>query len=196
MSLHAATLATSLLLLLLGGVLLWNGAVVERAAKAFPRSPAATYVIFGGAAVWFLWCVLNLGPADFGGQGSVFSSQTPGDFRKILFMVFAAVGIGSFFVARDFLAVRGVAIIVLLAARCVLDASFYHMQNAPPPGRVVLNAFVYVAILLALYFGALPYQIRDFFLWLWPKQSSPRPRIVGGVLAAYGLVLAYMATTY
>jgi len=196
MSLHAATLATSLVLILLGAMLLWNGSPVERAAKAFPRSRAATAVLFGGAAVWFLGCVLNLGPADFGGQGSAFNSPTPGDFREMLLLLFAAVGIGSFFVARDFLAVRGVAILVLLSARHLLDASFYQMQAAPPPGRVVLNAFVYIAILLAMYFGALPYQIRDFFLWLWPQKSSPRPRVLGAALAACGLVLAFMATTY
>jgi len=196
MSLTAATFAASLVLIVTGAILLWNGVSVERMAKAFPRSPVAAVVVFGGAALWFLWGVLNLGPADFGGQGPAFRSHEAGDFRQYLVALFAAVGLGAFFVARDFLAVRGFAILILLAARHLLDASFYHMQLAPPGSRVVLNAFVYVAIVVALYVGAMPYQMRDFFLWLWPEKASARPRIMGAVLAGYGLLLAGIAASY
>ncbi len=180
MTLFAATLAAAALLLVPGVVLLWNGPVVERTARAFPRSDLASYVFFGSAGLWFLYLVAHLGPADFG------------EYRQILVAVFAAVGLGAFFVARDFLAVRGVAILFLLAARPALDASMAY--SPPPDSRVWLNAAVYVAIVASIYFGTMPYQARDFIGWIFFKSS--RPRILGAVCAIYGAALAVLATTY
>jgi hypothetical protein len=160
--------------------LLWSGPAVERAAKAFPRSQLAAVIFFGAAALWFLDLLGHLGPADFGA------------YRQLLVLVFAAVGLGAFFVAKDFLAVRGVAILLLLAARPALDASM--MYTPPPESRVWLNAFVYVVIVLAIYLGTAPYQARDIIAWLFTKPG--RTRALGAVCAAYGLTLAALASTY
>jgi hypothetical protein len=180
MSLFAATLLAALVLLLLGLALLWSGPVVERTLKAFPRSPLAAIVFFGGSAAWFIYLLSQLGPADFG------------DYRNILMLVFAVVGIAAFFVSRDFLAVRGVAILILLAARPILDASLVYY---PPPGtRIWLNGFVYLCIALAIYFGSLPYQARDVFLWLFERRA--RARVLGALCTAYGIGLAVLASMY
>ena len=180
MTLFAATLSAAVLLLAPGLVLLWNGPAVERVARAFPRSQAAAYVFFGGGALWFLDLIAHLGPADFG------------EYRQILIFIFAAVGLGAFFVSRDFLAVRGVAILLLLAARPALDASMIY--TPPPETRVWLNGFIYIAIVASIYFGTVPYQARDFIGWLFFKSS--RPRVLGALCAAYGVALAVLATTY
>jgi hypothetical protein len=180
MTLFAATLAAAILLLLLGVALLWSGPVVERTLKSFPRSQAAALVFFGGSAVWFIYLLSKLGPADFG------------DYRNILILIFAVVGIAAFFVSRDFLAVRGVAILALLAARPMLDASLVYYP--PPETRVWLNGFVYLAIVLAIYFGSLPYQARDFFLWIFDRPA--RARVLGVLCTAYGIGLAVLALTY
>jgi hypothetical protein len=180
MSLFAATLSAAALLLVFGAILLWSGPVVERAAKAFPRSQAAAVVFFGAASLWFLSLISKLGPADFG------------EYRRLLVLVFAAVGLGAFFVAKDFLAVRGVAVLLLLAARHALDASLAY--TPPPTSRVWLNAFVYLVIVLAIYLGSTPYQARDFIAWLYFKPS--RARALGAVCAGYGAALAALASTY
>jgi hypothetical protein len=180
MSLFAATLLASVLLLVLGLALLWSSPLVERTLKAFPRSQPAAIVFFGGSAVWFIYLVSKLGPADFG------------DYRNYLILIFAVVGVLAFFVARDFLAVRGLAVLTLLAARPMLDASLIYY---PPPGtRVWLNGVIYLGIVLAIYFGSLPYQARDFFLWLFERPV--RARGFGEILATYGIGLAVLALSY
>jgi len=180
MTLCAATLLAAAVLLALGFPLLWNNPAVERAAKAFPRSTFAAVIFFGAGAAWFLYIISQLTTADFG------------DYKKILLMVFAAAGLAAFFYSKDFLAVRGAAILVLLAARPMLDAS---LAYAPPPeSRVILNVGLYIAIPLAIYLGTMPFQVRDFFLWLF--QRPTRPRALGAIMALYGIVLAVLATTY
>jgi hypothetical protein len=180
MSLFAATLAAAVLLIVLGLALLWSSPVVEHALKAFPRSQTAAVVFFGGSAVWFIYLLSKLGPADFG------------DYRDYLMLIFATVGVLAFFVSRDFLAVRGVAVLVLLAARPMLDSSLVYYP--PPETRVWLNGFIYLCIVLAIYFGSLPYQARDFFLWLFERRV--RARVLGVLCTAYGIGLAVLAATY
>jgi len=179
MSLFSATLSTALALLALGAILLWNGPALARAAKQFPRSPAATFVCFGGASAWFLWRIAHLSAADFG------------DYRVALLCLFGVVAVGAYFVARDFLAVRGLAILCLLCAQPLLAAAFLQ----PPQSRLFLVGFTYVVLIPAgLVLGAMPYLLRDLLAWLWQKPA--RPRVLGAAFAAYGILLTAVAYTY
>ncbi len=178
MSLFLATLLSGLTLLVLGAVLLWNTRTVAAVARTFPRSTQAAYVCMGLATVWFLYLVANLSEADFGA------------YRNLLVLAFGGIAVSSFFHAREFLAVRGAAILVLLSAHVLLDAAFME----PQASRLFLVSFVYVAILAALYLGVSPYRLRDFFGWLFA--SPGRPRVLGGVLLGYGVLLNVAAFTY
>lgn len=178
MSLFQATLFTGIFLILFGAHFLWHGMRSAENVQAFPRSQPAAYLLLGAAAAWFLYYVWNLGPADFG------------QYRKILFVVFLATAVGSFYFVPDFLAVRGLAGLILLAAGALLEAAY--MQD--PQTRLFLVTFVYAAIVVALILGASPYKMRDFLGWLY--QAESRPRIFGGVFAAYGLLLVGVSFTY
>lgn len=157
---------------------MWHGSKTEKSAKAFPRSTTAAYILMGAAAVWFLYKVLHLGPADFG------------QYRNLLFLVFLVTAIGSFYWVPDFLAVRGLAALILMVAGVLLDAAF--MQ--PPTARLVLVSFVYFAIVVALFLGASPYKLRDFFDWMY--KGEKRPRFFGMAFASYGLLLVGVSLTY
>ena len=172
MSLFFATLAAGFFLLLLGGLYLFAKEAVREGSLAWPRSKMASYLLFGGAALWFLWHVAHLNQADFG------------DYSNLLLLLFGVVAIGSFFFVRDFLAVRGLAILTLLIARLLLDAAYMQFQY---PQRLFLVSFVYVAIVAALYLGCAPYRMRDLYQWLYKKQM--RLTICAGLTAAYGLLL-------
>ena len=95
MSVFLATLLTGLAYLAVGGVLAADTSALRSGLKALPRSMFAAYVLFGGAAVWFLSRVAVLSEADFG------------QFRQYLFIGFAIVAVLSFFYVAEFLAVRG-----------------------------------------------------------------------------------------
>ena len=178
MSLTVATLIPGLLLLAAGLPLALNHSGYTAALKAFPRSTTAAYVLFGAGAAWFLNAIWHLSPADFG------------DYRGLLFIGFAAVAVLSFKCVPDFLAVRGLCVLVLMGAMPLLDAAY--MEE--PPQRKLMVGAVYVAIALAIWLGAQPYRLRDFLGWLFARPG--RARAVGGALAGYGLLLCGVAFTY
>jgi len=175
MSLFVAHLLPGLLLAALGGALLSGRPQVAEALRAFPRSRAATVVCFGAATLWFLYLVWNMPMADFG------------EYRKPLFLGFAAVAVLSCWYAADFLAVRGLAGLMLMAAWPLLMAGFMDYRWQVYPLKVV----VYLGIALAIWLGAAPYRMRDGVAWMLARAG--RTRLVGGVLAGTGVLLCALA---
>jgi hypothetical protein len=166
-------------LAVLGLALLANNSGVVAVLKGLPRSAGATYLFFGGGAVWFLYRVWHLSPADFG------------DYRGLLFIAFAAIAVLSFYCVPDFLAVRGLSVIVLVGAMPLLDAAYMEYDH---PQRLLMVTPVFLAIAAAIWLGAQPWRLRDFLEWLF--RAAGRARLVGGLLLAYGLLLAAVAFTY
>jgi hypothetical protein len=179
MSLAIATFIPGLLLLAVGAPLFLCRSGAIAALKAFPRSQAAAVVCFGGGAAWFLYNIAHLSEADFG------------NYRGWLFLAFALIAALSFKCVPDFLAVRGACVLMLLGAMPLLDAAYVEYSH---PQRLFMVTAVYVGIALALWLGAQPWRLRDFFEWLFARTG--RARALGGLLTAYGLALCVVALTY
>jgi hypothetical protein len=179
MSLFLATLLPGLALAALGAGLLTNRPAVVNALKIFPRSPTAAMFFFGGAAVWFLWLVWHLSTADFG------------EYHVLLTLAFAAVALLAFKCVPDFLAVRGLCVLVLLCASPLLGAAYMEYSR---PQRLLLVTPVFLLIAAAIWLGVQPYRLRDFFDWVFLRPG--RTRGFGGTLLGYGLLLAVVAFTY
>jgi len=78
-------------------------------ARKFPRNLPAGVVLMLLGTAWFLWNV-NIEPiADF----SV--------FKPYMLVGFGAVGVLSCFYVQDFLAVRGLAVVLLLLGKLMVD---------------------------------------------------------------------------
>lgn len=179
MSLLLATLLPGLLLIGLGVPLLINSSRAVAALKSMPRSQSAALVFFGAGAIWFLWNVWHLSPADFG------------NYRTLLAIGFAAVALLAFKCVPDFLAVRGLCVLVLLAAGPLLGAAYMEYQH---PQRLFMVTLVYVLLGLAIWLGASPFRMRDFFEWLFARAG--RTRGFGAALVVYGGLLTLVAFTY
>ena len=179
MSLLLATLLPGLLLIALGLPLLLKSSRVISALSAMPRSASAAYLLFGVGAAWFLWNVWHLSTADFG------------EYRTLLAIGFFLVAALSFKCVPDFLAVRGLCVLILLAATPLLAAAYMEYQF---PQRLFMVSLVYLFIALAIWLGASPFRLRDFFEWLFATAS--RTRGFGAVLVGYGLLLTMVAFTY
>jgi hypothetical protein len=179
MSLLLATLLPGLLLAALGGFLFWPGA--GAAAKALPRSQPAAWVLFGTGALWFLWRLARAGEAD------LIFFQTPAP----VMIAFGVLAVLAFVYTPDFLAVRGLSVLVLLGAEPLLNAAYMEWEH---PQRLLMVTAVYAGLAAAIYLAAYPYRLRDWFDWLF--RTAGRPRLVGAGLLAYGLVTAAAAFTY
>lgn len=181
MSLSSATLITGLILLSLGVLLLVSNSAIKSMFKAFPRSRTATVLFFGGGSAWFLSQVAHMSTADVIG----FSTPTP------FVIIFGALALMSFFYLPEFLAVRGLSVLILVGSWPLLMSAYGRYEL---PERLFLVSVLYVAISLALYLAISPFRMRDFLDWLY--RTPGRARVVGGVVAAYGLLLAGVAFTY
>lgn len=179
MSLFLATLLPGLFCAVLGGLLASNQSLVTSTLKALPRSVPAAYVLFGGAAVWFLWITWHSSPAD------------NFDHPVLLTVAFAVVAVLSFQCVPDFLAVRGLAVLTLLVAWHLRHAAYMEYEK---PQRLIMVGPLFLLIAMAIWLGVQPYRLRDFLGWLFFRPAHAQA--VGGALAAYGLVLAAVAFTY
>ncbi len=179
MSLFTATLSAGVFLAIFGAALLSGSSAVNALLKSFPRSKGATYLFFGSASVWFLYQIWTLSPADFG------------EYHGLLFLFFGAVTALAFYYVPDFLAVRGLAGLMLLVAWPLLQSAYMLYQYKQ---RLFLVGGVYLMIFLALWLGAQPYRLRDFIEWL--QRRPVRSRTLGGLVVAYGVLLCAVAFTY
>ncbi len=85
-------------------------------ARNFPRNLPAGVVLMLLATVWFAWNVNNEPIADFSA------------FKPYMLGAFVAVGVLSCFFVQDFLAVRGLAVLLLLLAKTMLDTGRPYCQ--------------------------------------------------------------------
>ena len=79
--------------------------------RKFPRSNGWGYCLVGLATLWFLRTVQQEDIADFAA------------YKRIMLFGFAALGIATCIYVRDFLAVRGYAVLLLLAAKLMVDTA-------------------------------------------------------------------------
>ena len=180
MSLTAATLVTSILFLVMGLALSIPSTAVLSMLKGFPRSTPASFVLLGAGTLGFLYRVAHLSPADFG------------DYRNFLLFAFATLAVLALFLVPDFLAVRGLAVCVLVGAMPLLDAAY--MEYGHPQRLFMVTPIYLIALPAAIWLGAQPWRMRDFLEWL--LRPGPRARVLGGVLLAYAIVLGAVAFTY
>jgi len=181
MSLFLATLLPGLFLALLGGVLLWNDSRVGSTAKALPRSRRCAWLFFGASAGWFMIRLSHVGESDL----IFFQQPLP------VMLGFGALAVLAFIYTPDFLAVRGLCVLTLLAAEPLLRAAYMEWSH---PQRLLMVTAVYIGLALALYLAAAPYRLRDFFEWLFAKAG--RARGLGALLLVYGLATSVAAVTY
>lgn len=181
MSLFLATFLPGLFLAVLGALFLLGGRRVSSTAKALPRSQRGSLLFFGAGAAWFIWRISQLGEADL----IFFQKPWP------VMLAFGVLAVLAFLYTPDFLAVRGLCVLMLLAAEPLLGAAYMEWTH---PQRLLMVTAVYVGLALALYLAAAPYRLRDFFEWLFRQPA--RPRVLGAIVLGYGLVTTAAAFTY
>ena len=135
-------------------------------------------VVWSLAVIWTLWEVTKLGPADFG------------SFKVALFFVFLGLGISSVWMLKDYLFVRGAAVLALFVSWWLLKAAYLR----PEWTRLIYVAVVYVIVVAALYFAVAPWRMCDIVVSL--EKNKLAQKIVGGWYVALGLVLVGVAASY
>ncbi len=174
MTLETAYYLTGALLAVLGLAIASGVKPAHGALRAFPRSLPAAIIFFGGGAAWFLWIVLNLGESDLAGFP-----------RGLLLGVFGVTALLAFKFLNDLLPVRGLAILLLLASRVLLDIGF--MKT---PHSIVLAGTAYVFVIFGIWWGASPYVFRNWSEWILEKKSRFAVAGAGILLVGFANLVA------
>ena len=177
LSLETDLLLVGSLLLVGHAAALLKAPALQTALRAFPRSPAAGFVLFTAAAVWFTGLVAF---TDLG----EFSSMRP---KFLLFTVLGTVLTLRF--VREFLAVRALGMLLLLVAEPLLESAWMR----PEVSRLWLVGLAYAWIVAGLFFIGMPYLLRDAVAWLTATPLRWRAAALAG--AAYGILLLGVRAT-
>jgi hypothetical protein len=150
-----------------------------RTARAFPRNETVGFLLMGLGTLWFLYNLNAEAIADFAA------------YKKWMLTGFGALGLLSCIYVRDYLAVRGLAVVMLLLAWVTLNQTRW----ADSQWRLVLVVWAYTWVVLAMWFTVSPYRLRDFLNWFTANEQ--RLRFGSMLQLALGvLVLVLGATAY
>ena len=142
------------------------------AARKLPRSLPLGYVFMLLGTAWFIWNVKGESLADFEG------------IKNYLYVLFVAVAVGTCLYVTDFLGARGLAVVMLLLAKTMLDAQRW----ADSEWRLVIAVWAYGLVVAGIWFTAWPWRLRD--LLNWATASEKRMRLGCGLRVAFGLFVA------
>ena len=146
-------------------------------AQRFPRSRGAGVILLTADLVWSFWLLATMEMGEFSA------------FRRPLLI---ALPIGYVLVLRfvdEFLAVRALGILCLLAAEPLLDAAFLRYETS----RLLVTVLAYLLIVAGLFWVTIPYLLRDQINW--SVRSSVRWRFLHGIALFYGVVILALAIT-
>ena len=144
--------------------------------KKFPRNLPIGIALMLVGTVWFVWNVDNEPIADFSA------------FKPYMIAGFAAVGVLSCIFVQDFLAVRGLAVDLLLLGKFMVDTGRPHLGQSS--FVLVIQTWAYVLVVAGIWFTITPWKLRDFLEWATATES--RTRLLSGLrlgFAAFVLVL-------
>lgn len=165
------------ILLILGLIgVAWTGGF-QNWAKHLPRSRVAGIVLLTMALIWSVWLLTTMEMGEFA------------TFRRPLLIL---LPVGYFLVLRfveEFLAVRALGILCLLAAEPLLDAAFFRNE----PARLVVTTFAYILVVIGIIWVTMPYLLRDKINWM--SRSNMRWRAIFVLILAYGVAMTALAVT-
>ena len=98
---------------------------------------------------WFLYLVKLEDISDFAA------------YKTMMIWGFAGIGIGTAVYVRDFLAIRGAAIFMLLLAKLMVESARW----VDTQWRLVIVVWAYAMVIAGMWFTISPWRMRDLIQW-------------------------------
>ncbi len=170
-SLRTVGLLTGAALLISHAAALAMPAAVTPWLRQFPRSRRAGIVLCTIAALWAFWLAATMDLGEF----------SPNRTLICIVIVAGAVMVPLF--AEEFLAVRALGILALLAVEPMLGAAFLHPERT----RLLLVILAYGWAVAGLVLVGAPYVLRDAIAWVTAREWRYKVAALSGV--TYGALL-------
>jgi len=156
---------------------LMNPAAYREALRKFPRSTNWGYFLVGLGTIWFLWNLKQESIADFA------------VYKPIMLAGFGLLGILTCIFVSDLLAVRGLAVVVMLLAKLMVDTARW----AETQWRLVIVVWAYLLVVAGIWFTVSPWRLRDIIHW--KTADNRRVRLFSGLRLAFGLFVFILGLT-
>ncbi len=143
--------------------------------KTFSRHRAWGIALMLAASIWGFFLVAHMDMGEFYNWR-----------EKLMVLVLLTFVLVSVFVP-EFLAVRALGALMLMAAALVLQAAFLHPQTS----RLLLPILAYAWIIAGMFFVGMPYLLRDWITWV--TQSKARWNLAVFAGATYGALMLVVA---
>lgn len=162
-------------MVLLYGWCLWKPAQAREVLTAFPRHYPTGVVLSILALGWFLWLLTNMDLMEY-------------TVHRPKFLIgFSALGIACIFYLKEFLAVRALAVILILFGKVLLDAAFLRDESS----KFLITVLAYLLVIKGMVYTAWPYLMRDGLAWVYAKDNRPKIMYISGL--ALGVTLLILA---
>jgi hypothetical protein len=149
------------------------------AARKFPRHiPIGVFLTLLGTA-WFLYYLNLESIADFAA------------FKSYMLVAFAGIGLATCIFVHDFLAVRGLAVVLLCLAKLMVDTGRPHLGDSH--WVLVIQWWAYVFVVAGIWLTISPWRLRD--LIDWSNATETRTRVSCAVRLAFFLFVAILGAT-
>lgn len=178
LTLHTTGLALGTLLLLTHLPPLLRPTATIPLARAFPRSRPAATILLLLAAIWSFTLVRTIDLGEFS------------PLRTPMLAGIIAGTILTWLLVQEFLAVRALGILLLLAAEPLLESAI--LRNEPTRILLVLPAYAWV--IAGLFLVGMPYLLRDAITLATATPTRWRAAAAAGT--AYALLLLTCATLW
>ncbi len=158
------------------------------AARKFPRNLPVGVVLMLLGTAWFLWNVNQEPIADFSA------------YKQPMMAAFAAVGVLACFFVQDFLAVRGLAVLMLLLAKLMVDTgrpylptTIFHAQQGESSWVYVIQIWAYLLVIAGIWFTVTPWRLRD--LVNFATATETRVRVGSAIRLAFAAFIVILGLT-
>jgi len=156
--------------------------------KKFPRNPLLGQILMGIGLGWF-W--LLVAPENMGVLSSL--CMDFGEFNSVKPLLRVGMPVVLVLVCisvRDFLAVRALGLVCLMAAAPLLEAAFLK----EPVTRLLIPIYVYAIATAALFWVGKPYLFRDWVEWATATKARWNGLALAGL--AYGVAVVVCALAF
>ncbi|MEI8292531.1 MAG: hypothetical protein WCG66_00930 [bacterium] len=174
-SLQLTGLAAGLLLIFSHAAGFLKPDATIRFVRSFPRSRMAGTILLFLAATWSFLLVTGIDLGEFS------------KLRSVMLLGIVAGAVLSWIYVEEFLAVRALGMLLLLAAEPLLESCALRME----PSRLLLVVLAYVWVIAGLFFVGMPYLLRDAIKIVSTREKIWRAAALAGLI--YGLVLVAAA---
>lgn len=172
LDLRVVSIVVGLWLVFSHGFALLRPALLQERLRKFPRSKAAGAFLLVVDAVWALVLVITMDLGEFS------------HMRMPLLVIIVVAAFLTMRYVDEFLAVRALGMLLLLAAEPLIEAAFLQPQH----GRILLVLVAYTWAILGMFWVGIPYLLRDQIDLFRRSKAAWNGAAVAGVI--YGGLLA------